>query len=211
LLRIHLGFACAAVEYSLGISCFHIKYPEVVNFVDSQVVFMHDRRNVGKIISMLSLPLSTGYAIVAMRFIAECHEPYVLIKDVAEKTDIPKPYLSKLFRQLAKTGILRSKRGYRGGVALARPADQILFMDVVEAIQGREWKRQCILGFPECNNQIDCPLEKLWCSQKTELEEKFRKISLADLAASKGGWRAAPVRSGEKPGNSASKENISES
>ncbi len=141
---------------------------------------------------MLSLPLTTGYAILALRIVAECKESYVVIKDVAHMTNIPKPYLSKLFRHLAQAGILNSKRGYRGGVALSRQADNISLMDVVEAMQGKEQERQCILGFPECNDKTDCLLEKFGCSQKTELEAKLRKISLAELAASKGGWRKVP-------------------
>jgi Rrf2 family protein len=45
-------------------------------------------------------------------------------------------YLAKILGTLAKAGLLRSVRGARGGVLLARPAAEITLLAAVEACQG---------------------------------------------------------------------------
>ena len=58
-------------------------------------------------------------------------------RDLAEYFDLPAPYLAKMLQQLSAAAILRTKRGKRGGYALARPAQEISLLEIVEAIEGK--------------------------------------------------------------------------
>lgn len=54
---------------------------------------------------------------------------------LAEFFDLPEPYLAKLLQQLSTGGILRSVPGVNGGYRLARAAETISALDVVQAVQ----------------------------------------------------------------------------
>src|SRR3989304_5511656 len=55
---------------------------------------------------------------------------------IAEEQHIPPSFLAKIVSQLSVAGLLQTSRGARGGVSLARPAEDISFLEVVEAIDG---------------------------------------------------------------------------
>src|SRR6185295_16239466 len=58
------------------------------------------------------------------------------IKDICDRQGIPARFLEQVFRDLKKAGIVRSKRGPRGGYELARTAADLRIGDVVRAIEG---------------------------------------------------------------------------
>jgi len=58
------------------------------------------------------------------------------IKDICDRQGIPARFLEQVFRDLKKGGLVRSKRGPRGGYELARAPELILLGDVVRAIEG---------------------------------------------------------------------------
>jgi len=55
---------------------------------------------------------------------------------LAEFHDLPAPYLAKALQQLAGAGIVSSVPGRRGGYRLARPAQEITLLDIVDAVDG---------------------------------------------------------------------------
>lgn len=58
------------------------------------------------------------------------------VKEIAEKQGIPLDYLEHLINPLISSGIIRSVRGKKGGIILARPADQINVKEIVEQLDG---------------------------------------------------------------------------
>src|SRR4029077_16065167 len=58
------------------------------------------------------------------------------IKDICDRQGIPARFLEQVFRDLKKAGIVRSKRGPRGGYELARTPAECTIGDVVRAIEG---------------------------------------------------------------------------
>ncbi|MHC5013665.1 MAG: RrF2 family transcriptional regulator [Planctomycetota bacterium] len=71
---------------------------------------------------MLSLSHTTGYAILALACLEGAGGRWVLSTEIAELTGTPRPYLSRVLHTLRRSGLVRAKRGYRGGFALARAA-----------------------------------------------------------------------------------------
>jgi Rrf2 family protein len=56
------------------------------------------------------------------------------IRELADEAQVPADYLSKVMRQLSRTGIVSAQRGKKGGFRLARALDQVSLHDVSEAV-----------------------------------------------------------------------------
>jgi Rrf2 family protein len=69
--------------------------------------------------------------------LARAGERPVPIKELAERREIPEQFLEQLFSTLRRASLLTSHRGMRGGYTLARPAEEITVLDVVQALDGK--------------------------------------------------------------------------
>ena len=58
------------------------------------------------------------------------------IKDISERQSIPPRFLEQIFQDLKRAGLVTSKRGPKGGYALALPAQEIRLGDIVRALEG---------------------------------------------------------------------------
>ena len=80
---------------------------------------------------------STGYAVLAVGYIAQHQEQEVILsQSISKEYNIPLEYLLKILQQLVRANVLRSKRGPRGGFSLAKPAKKITMLQVIEAVDG---------------------------------------------------------------------------
>ena len=61
----------------------------------------------------------------------------IQLRDIADRQGIPPRFLEQIFQDLKRVGLVSSKRGPRGGYALARPAAEVRLGDVLRAIEGR--------------------------------------------------------------------------
>lgn len=129
---------------------------------------------------MLSLSQTTGYAVHALSCMTPDHP--LLIREVAERTGIHRPYLAKIVNLLTRKKLLIAKRGCRGGILLARPADEISLFEVVEAVEGKSWMGHCLLGLSECQSQHICPSHDMWQRMKHQICMMLQKISLAEVS-----------------------------
>lgn len=103
------------------------------------------------------------------------------IGEIAEALGLSFYFLTKIFRKLTDQGILTSYRGPNGGVALGKPANEIMTADVVLILEGKNFFDKCLLGLPGCGELTPCPVHHLWSHFKVEFKENLFKTSLADL------------------------------
>jgi Rrf2 family protein len=82
-----------------------------------------------------NLSLTTGYAIEALACLARHGASSMRVGEIAELTEMPAPYLSKIFQRLGEAGIVESKRGYKGGVRLSRPPAEISLLEIGAAVE----------------------------------------------------------------------------
>jgi Rrf2 family protein len=97
------------------------------------------------------------------------------IKELAVELGIPYHYLAKILQILASKGILRSRKGPAGGFALSSSPNDINLFTVVEALDGQDLTRKCVLGFPECEGENPCAVHHEW----GEIRERIYKMLLA--------------------------------
>src|ERR1041384_8830006 len=58
------------------------------------------------------------------------------VKEVAERTGLPQPYLEQILLAVKGAGLVRSKRGVGGGYVLARPPSDITLASIIAAVDG---------------------------------------------------------------------------
>ncbi len=77
------------------------------------------------------------YALHAMLYIGSINgKRLCTIDGIAEAENIPREYLAKILKELTQKGFLNSVKGIHGGYRLARPRNEITFLEIVEAIEG---------------------------------------------------------------------------
>lgn len=83
----------------------------------------------------MQFSVGVEYALHSLFYLVDVPKP-VGIRQIAELHGITESYLSKVFARLRKAGVVRSVPGVRGGYELARPAEDVSFWDIVEAVEG---------------------------------------------------------------------------
>lgn len=68
---------------------------------------------------------------------------FLASKDLAEFHGVPKEYLGKALQRLSAAGLVEGTLGPAGGYRLAKPAADITFLDIVEAVEGRRSTFAC--------------------------------------------------------------------
>lgn len=134
---------------------------------------------------MLSLSITTGYAIQALSCLesGDCVPRH--ISDIARCTGVPRAYLAKVLSALSQQGLVQTKRGYRGGISLVRRADDISLLQIVEAVEGDHWLGECLLGMETCHILTICPTHDFWARIRREITETLRATTLASVMASR--------------------------
>jgi Rrf2 family protein len=107
------------------------------------------------------------------------------VRDIAERTGLPQPYLEQILLALKGAGLVRSKRGVGGGYILARSPAEIRLSDVVSAVDG-----PIALGdFGEphqdgaCDHEGQCVLLAIWHIVGEQIQRHLDGYTLADVAA----------------------------
>lgn len=122
------------------------------------------------------------YALRAVVHLADHSPEPRTTEQIAKATLVPKPYLSKVIQGLCSAGILQSKRGIGGGVALVKLPSELTILDVVNAVEPIVRIRQCPLGLKSHGVHL-CPLHKRMDSALAMVEAAFRKTTLAEVLA----------------------------
>lgn len=101
---------------------------------------------------------------------------------IAEATQVPRRYLHKVVQDLVKAGIARSQPGPRGGYSLAKDANEISILDVVNAVSPVERIKQCPLGLPS-HTEL-CPLHRELDRVYESTENALKRVTLGQVVRS---------------------------
>ena len=129
----------------------------------------------------MKISRSTGYALVAVGYVAQHYqEGAVLAARVSKQYNIPLEYLLKILQQLVRANVLRSKRGPRGGFFLARPAETITLLEIIEAVDGPMFSH-LQLAEQTNNEPFSLKMEKVCTSVTENVREMYSKAKLSEM------------------------------
>lgn len=129
------------------------------------------------------------YAIRTILYLARL-EPNLKVatSQIALEQKIPASFLTKIVSQLSVAGLIHTSRGARGGVSLARSAEAITLLEVLEAIDGPITLNECVDDPANCPISSVCTMHAFWIESSKELNNRLRRTTFASLA---GGSTAA--------------------
>ena len=96
------------------------------------------------------------------------------VKEIAERTGLPQPYLEQILLAVKGAGLVRSKRGVGGGYVLARAPEEITLADILAAVDG---PLTTLLGeHDHCEGH--CILQEVWVGRQiAEVKSKLQRMS----------------------------------
>jgi Rrf2 family protein len=123
------------------------------------------------------------YAVRAAAELAAAEEGPVKGEKLADAQEIPLQFLEHILLELKHSGIVRARRGAKGGYWLAKPADEVTIADVVRAVEG-----------PIAHVQSTPPeaieyrgnsehLQEVWIAVRASIRNVLENVTLADLVA----------------------------
>ncbi len=108
-------------------------------------------------------------------------EGWILLKDIAQRQQIPLRYLEHLIAPLIAGGILRSIRGAKGGVSLARLPEEVTLSEVIQLLEGSIAPVECINNPGVCSRSELCAPRDIWGELKKAMDGVLESITLQDL------------------------------
>ena len=101
----------------------------------------------------------------------------------ADVLHLPREFMAKILKVLAARGLVRSARGAHGGYQLARPARDISFLEVIEAVEGPVQLNVCLDHKDRCDVSSSCTMYEIWKAGQDRMLEVYRRTTLAELAS----------------------------
>jgi len=105
-------------------------------------------------------------------------------RDIAERQDISIKYLEKLIRELARSGLIESRRGPQGGHMLAKSPDEITVGDIVRIMEKPPRYDDCACGDADCvgcPQADDCLTRNIWVETTRCMFEKLDSFVIGEL------------------------------
>ena len=117
------------------------------------------------------------------------------VREIAERTALPQPYLEQILLALKGAGLVRSKRGVGGGYVLARDPADIRLSEIVRAVDGPIAAGD--FGEPHtdsaCDHEGQCVLLAIWAASGAHMRgflDSFSLDRITEMARGQEPWPA---------------------
>jgi len=104
------------------------------------------------------------------------------VAELAADSQSTAAFTGKILQRLVGARLVVSHRGFEGGFELARPADQITLLDIVEALDGSLCLNECMPKGAGCDRASSCGAYGVWLRAQEALAGVLRSQSLDQLA-----------------------------
>ena len=131
---------------------------------------------------MQFLSIEGDYGLRAIIYLACQQEGKITyVNEIARDQLIPVNFLFKILRKMVKAGIVKSYRGPHGGYVLAKPASDITFLEVIEAIDGPLLVNRCLSEVTQCMLEQSCKMLNAWQRIQMHMKNELSTLTIADL------------------------------
>jgi len=117
--------------------------------------------------------------------LAQCHEQGPVGSALlAQRAQVPPSYLAKILQNLAKAGIVISRRGASGGFILARTPEEVTILDVVQSVDPIHRITKCPLNL-DSHCEVLCPMHANLDAAIAEVQGILGSSTIAELLGDK--------------------------
>lgn len=131
----------------------------------------------------MKLSTKSRYATRALLDLAiHNNEAPVLLRDIAQRQQISLLYLEQLVAPLKAGGLIRSVRGTKGGILLAKHAEDIRLSEVIHLLEGSTSLVDCVTDPSLCDRSEFCVTRDIWEELKMAIDGVLESTTLHNLA-----------------------------
>lgn len=131
---------------------------------------------------MLRISKLTDYGTVVLAHLASQPDRQLAAAEVAERTHIALPTVSKVLKTLQRSGLVTSTRGSHGGYQLAQPAAEITAAKILDALEGPFAITECSGQHSSCGIESNCRVGHVWQRVNAAIRRALNDVTLAQLA-----------------------------
>ncbi|PWU69838.1 Rrf2 family transcriptional regulator [Gracilibacillus dipsosauri] len=125
---------------------------------------------------------ATNYALHTMVYLTLTEKrESVGVEQLAKIQNLSPTYLSKILTKLVKAGLIESTPGVKGGYRIVRNYQEISFLDVIYAIEGKTTLFSCSLDHEEQRNE-DCLIEREMINAEKKMKDQLDKTYIINIA-----------------------------
>lgn len=113
-----------------------------------------------------------------MTVLASAKSEFLSLQEIADSMHLSQGFLEEIATKLKRNGLIKGRKGSRGGYALAKPAGKITAQDILVALEGP-------IGLPGCQGYCPvssgCSSKTLWGFLHRDLIKSLRTTKLSDI------------------------------
>lgn len=103
------------------------------------------------------------------------------ITEVCKRTYIPEWSTRKVFQRLVRKGILKASQGPSGGYQFKARPGKISILRIIQAIDGKDALKGCVMGFSKCQNKNSCSFHPVWTEVRSTVMTALKLTFLDQL------------------------------
>ena len=131
----------------------------------------------------MHLSRASTYALYGLAHLAgESRDRYVPLSELGPRIGVSEKHLAKIFRMLARAGILEAVRGVNGGFKLNGSPEKTTMLDVIQIIDGPVQTEGCMLYRRLCDNVGTCPVNAVWRDAQERMLAVLREKTLLEVS-----------------------------
>lgn len=123
----------------------------------------------------------TGYAAVALGYLAVSKTRSASVDEMARATGIKTTSLSKVVHLLSRRGLVTTRRGVGGGATLACDPDKVTLYDLCLKLDDPAILPRCMLGVGPCSDERACPAHAHWSNIRRMNIEFLQNTTVRDI------------------------------
>lgn len=131
---------------------------------------------------MLRMGKMTDYATVVLASLAQEPTTARAAAELAERTRLSRPTVSKVLKGLQRAGLVNSSRGAQGGYRLARRPDQITAAQILDVFEGPIAITECSGASSQCGIERLCRVGGAWQRVNAAIRRALEDVTLHQLA-----------------------------
>lgn len=133
----------------------------------------------------MKFSLKVEYGLRALLELAEANGNRPIgTREIALRQGIPERFLEQQITALKNAGLIISLRGAQGGCILAKEAQEISVLEVVEALDGPVLNQDCLsVKEHSCQQFAQCVIQEIWLNSQLKLKNYLASVTIADLVA----------------------------